>query len=443
MSTDAAAVTDREGGLRVQELVYGGDGLATDSKGSEVLIPFTLPGELLAMSAAGGGPTELLQTSPDRVQPECMHFGACGGCQYQMASYPAQLAGKAAIVEGLFAAAGLTALPRLELHGSPEAYGYRNRIRLRVGRDEAGLRLGYNVRGSREFLPVRMCSIAAPALWRTAEALLRVCGNDTAGAKWLASAGEVEFFCTGDESRVQVTLLCAGKPIRDAPSFIRFAEAMHRELPCLSGAGAVRVDRQSGRVLEPLAEWGPPGLPYQLSGETYWVSRGGFFQVNRFLLSALVDLVCGERCGELAWDLFAGVGLFSRVLAKRFRAVTAVETSPAASADLRKALARLGPPHRAVEATTVEFLRRAVLERDRPELIVLDPPRAGAGEEVCGLLARIAPAQMVYLSCDPTTLARDLEFLTHSGYRVAALHLIDLFPQTYHVETLAILKRVD
>ncbi len=447
MSADDPGSGAAEVMLRIERLAYTGEGLALGAAGHAVPVPFTLPGELVAISAAGRGAQpvagHVLEPSADRVTPACAHFGACGGCQYQMAAYPAQLAAKAAILRDLFEPAGLAALPELQIWGSPEAYGYRNRIRLRVGLAEEGFRLGYNVRGSREFLPIRMCPIAAPGLWRAAEALLRIAAQNADAARWLANAGEVEIFCTADESRVQMTLFCTGKPARDAAaSFSRFGEALGRELPTGSGAGAVRVDRQSGRALETVAEWGAPGLPYAVGEETYWVSRGGFFQVNRFLLPKLVDLVCGTRTGELAWDLFAGVGLFSRVLARRFRAVTAVEANPIACKDLRGGLARLGSPHRAAEATAVDFLRKAVLERERPQLIVLDPPRAGAGQEVCALLGRVAPAQVVYLSCDATTLARDLGFLTQSGYRVSALHLIDLFPQTYHVETLAILDRV-
>lgn len=189
----------------------------------------------------------------------------------------------------------------------------------------------------------------------------------------------------------------------------------------------------------------PPGPTHPVAKERYWISRGAFFQVNRFLLPQLVELVCRDRSPEgaqgVAWDLFAGVGLFSRVLAQRFAAVTAVEANPAASADLGRALAKAGSQHRAVNATTAEFLRRAVLDRERPDLIVLDPPRAGAGEEVCRLLARLLPAQITYLSCDPTTLARDLAVLTGSGYRLTELYLIDLFPQTYHLETLTVLRR--
>ena len=443
--------------LRVEELVYGGDGLAHDPDGSAVLLPFCLPGEVIELRGflglSGGGRDEghdagrVLEPSADRVAPPCVHFGTCGGCQLQMAAYPAQLQSKAEILLGLLGGAGLRALPELEIVGSPEPYGYRNRIRLRVRRDagDGRLRLGYSRRGTRDFLPVRMCPIAAPVLWRAAEAVMALAASQREGGRretvWLEAAAEVEFFCTPDEARVQVTLLGPGKPPRDAASFAGVAEALQGLLPELSGCGAVRVDSQSGRVLETVAAWGASGLPYPVDDELYWVSRGGFFQVNRFLVPTLVNLVCGGYAGSLAWDLFAGVGLFSRVLARRFAAVTAVEQNPAASRDLRGALRKLGPQHRAVEATTLDFLRRAVLEREQPELVVLDPPRAGAGVEACQLLARLAPRQIAYLSCDPTTLARDLLVLTQSGYGIRTLHLIDLFPQTYHLETLAVLHR--
>ena len=441
--------------LRIEKLVYGGDGLAHASDGAAHLVPHVLPGELVevrpelpvadgALAVAEGSHIRsligVLERSGDRVEPNCVHFGACGGCQYQMASYPAQLRAKSEILRELLDRAGLVDLPAAQTWGSPEAYGYRNRIRLRVREMDGALRLGYNLRGSREFLPIRMCPIAAPGLWAVAAALERLAGEQREAARWLAAAAEVEIFCTADEGRVQVNLLCAGQPPRDA-AFARFAEALAELCPALSGMGAARLDARSGRALAVLAGWGSPGLLYPVLAESHWVTRGGFFQVNRFLLPQLVELVCADRSGAVAWDLFAGVGLFSRVLARRFAAVTAVESHAVSCGDLRAALAKLGPAHRAVEATAVDFLRRAMLQRERPELIVLDPPRAGAGEEACVLMARLGPRQIVYLSCDPTTLARDLAVFTRSGYRVAALHLIDLFPQTYHLETLAVLDR--
>ena len=358
-----------------------------------------------------------------------------------MADYPVQLAMKEAVLREVLTRAGVQSQPSIQSWPSPEPYGYRNRIRLRVRRLEGELRLGYSVRGTNEFLPVTMCPIAAPLLWRAAETLMAVAATSRDQLRVLEAAAEVELFCDGEQTRLQLTFLYAGKASLDPRGFGRAMEAVQALCPELAGAGATRLDPHSGRALKALAGWGAAGLAYPVREENYWISRGGFFQVNRFLLPTLVNLVCGERSGDLAWDLFAGVGLFSRVLARRFRAVTAIEANPVAYADLGRALAKLGPQHSAVEATTLDFLRRAVLQRERPKLIVLDPPRAGAGEETCRLLAQLAPPEIVYLSCDPTTLARDLAVLTGTGYRIVELHLIDLFPQTYHLETLAVLRR--
>ena len=161
--------------------------------------------------------------------------------------------------------------------------------------------------------------------------------------------------------------------------------------------------------------------------------------MNRFLIPTMVSLVRGERQGLLAWDLYAGAGLFSRALAERFAQVTAVEASPVALPELKRGL-RPGQDA-AVSDTVLNFLRKAPIQRARPELIVLDPPRAGAGEEACGLLLQLQPTEVVYVSCDPTTLARDAAVLTRGGYRVAELHIMDLFPQTYHLETVMVLRR--
>jgi 23S rRNA (uracil1939-C5)-methyltransferase len=177
-------------------------------------------------------------------------------------------------------------------------------------------------------------------------------------------------------------------------------------------------------------------LVYRAADEDYWVSRGGFFQTNRFLIDELVRLVTGKRTGTIAWDLYAGVGLFSRALAKSFRQVVAVEAS---ANELSTTFREQG--RRAVEATTVAFLRSAVVQRERPELIVVDPPRAGLGAEVCGLLVRVAAPEIVYVSCDPVTLARDLKSLADAGYSVTELHMVDMFPQTFHLETVVVLRR--
>jgi len=434
--------------LRIEKVVYGGAGLARQSDGEipgkTVFVPFTLPGELVEIRLTGnkGGIVEadleqILEPSIDRATPGCVHFGVCGGCHYQHADYAAQLALKTSILRETLDRAGLTGLPQIEAHAD-KAWGYRNRIRLRVVESGGELRVGYLRRGSNEFLPVRMCPIAAPLLWRAAEALLKLAGNADA-ARWLRAAVEVEFFSNGDESALQMTIFVRQKQTAE---WGFFCERLQELLPELTGAGVMMLraeGSQQGRRTErpqPIAAWGADGLNYAAAGEKYWVSRGGFFQVNRFLVDELIRLVATERKGALAWDLYAGVGLFSRALKAEFDEVVAVEVT---ADDLVKTFK--GNGGRAVAATTVDFLRAAVVQRERPELIVMDPPRAGIGAEVCALLGRIGSKEMIYVSCDPVTLGRDLKAMVDFGYRIDELHLVDLFPQTFHQETVVVLRR--
>ena len=249
-----------------------------------------------------------------------------------------------------------------------------------------------------------------------------------------------------DESRLQLSLFLRDvEPAhRDPASFTALCERLRLDLPELVAAGAELdpdLNRRARRTWAG-ASWGAAGLTYSAAGHSYWVSRGAFFQVNRFLIDRLVALaVEGER-GSLAWDLFAGVGLFTRALTDRFSHVVAVEGGETAYTDLLRA-GRGGkdrPAFEAVRASTLDFLRAREVQRERPDLIVLDPPRAGLGVEGSTILARLPASgtqvpRIVYVSCDPVTLARDLAVLTRQAYRIDAVDLIDLFPQTYHMET--------
>lgn len=442
--------------LHIDRILYSGNGLARTAHGTTVLVPFTLPGETVEATPPNASneaqPLCVLTPSPERVPAPCPHFGLCGGCHYQMANYPEQLRLKQSIFAETLARTGIAAAPEPTVH-SAEPWGYRNRIRLRVARtsnstDSAGpLRLGYNRHATADFLPITTCLIAAPVLWSTAKSLLAAAEQDRDAAYWLDAAAEVELFCDHTMKRVQITLFCAPRTKLIFNSFDRMAIALQAYAPqgvLITATAAAAFDPRTGPTGRTLAEVGAPGLNYRVLDETYWITRGGFFQVNRFLLETLVELVCndadGPRTGTLAWDLFAGVGLFSRVLAHSFSRITAVEANPTAAADLAAALARYSPSSTVLESTTLDFLRRAVLDRDRPDLIVLDPPRAGVGPEACEFLLRIAAPSLVYVSCDPTTLARDLSVL-QPLYNIRALHLIDLFPQTFHLETITLLER--
>lgn len=427
---------------RIEKTIYGGSGLARTPEGKVLLVPFTLPGEEieLAPSSEEGRLREtralaILQPSPERVQPRCRHFGVCGGCQYQHAAYPLQPEMKRAILGETLERAGVHDLPPIQPHADAP-WEYRNRIRLRVEAGSAGeILLGYNLRGTDQFLHITECPISAPVLWRCALALQQFAAEDTHAAAWLHATAEVELSCTNDQAGVQVLLLLRNGGPRDINNF---GAGLQRRLPELRGAGAVFASVRGRAAPRAQAAWGADGLPMEAGGLGYWVSRGSFFQINRTLADTLSKLVIDGRRGALAWDLFAGVGLFARGLAESFGEVVAVEASPGSSRDLE--LARRARV-RVVGQPVLAFLRGAVLQRDRPDLIVLDPPRAGVGAEAARLLTGLRPREIVYVSCDPATLGRDLRAMVDSGYNLAELHLVDLFPQTFHLETVAVLQR--
>ncbi len=428
--------------ILIEKLVYGGDGLGRDANGRAVFVPYVLPGELVEAGVpemrGGSAKAQLVgvtSASEQRIEPGCRHFGRCGGCQYQHMSYMAQLAVKSDILSETLERAGLRNRPGVTVHAG-EPWWYRNRIRMRVEEVGGAIRVGYNFRETRDFLPIEECPIAAPVLWRTAAALLTLADADAECRRWVGGATEVELFTTDDEGSVQMSLLMGE---RRTAGFAEFCERVKRAVPELVGAGATGFAEEKGRRREEAGlRWGRGGLEYRAAERVYWVSRGGFFQVNRYLVDELVRVVAEGRRGRLCWDLFAGVGLFSRVLAGRFERVVAVEANAVAMRDL--ASMKDGKV-RTETAPVVEFLRRALVERERPELVVMDPPRAGVGKVACQLLVQLEAPSIVYVSCDPTTLARDLRVMVDSGYDLAELHLVDLFPQTYHLETVAVLQR--
>ena len=431
---------------RIEKMLYGGNGLSVS--GAE--IPFVLPNELVEVTPSNQ--IRILESSADRITPRCIHFGACGGCHYQYAAYPAQLTIKRTILRDTLISEGLTSIPEVETR-SADPWHYRNRIRLRIGHVGGQLSVGYNRHGAdggEALLPVTMCPIAAPILWHAASTLLGLADSNPTIQTWMANSAELELFTNADETALQLTLFTRNPP---GASFAAFCIAAQRAIPQLTGAGVALLPRRpspQGRRSErpkPGAQWGAPGLIYAVDSENeqtpHWVSRGGFFQSNRHLVSTLATVATTNRSGALAWDLYAGVGLFSRILARHFQQIIAVEASESAATDLAASLAKApnGKNHRSFKATTLEFLQAEVVQRERPQLILMDPPRAGLGSEVCALLARIRAPELIYVSCDPITLVRDLAHLTASGYSITSLHLVDMFPQTFHMETVATLRR--
>jgi 23S rRNA (uracil1939-C5)-methyltransferase len=423
--------------VTLEKPVYGGSCLA-HAGGKAVFVPLTLPGEEARVhftETKSGYATaevdEILSASPDRVAPVCPYFGACGGCNYQHASYAAQLAFKQAILRETLERGGVSVPAQISaLSGDP--WGYRNRIRLAF--DDAG-NPSYRGRRSHAMIPVRECPIAAPLLIQAALTFAECAGAVAHALK----PTEIALFTNADESSLLLTITTA-----DAAKvpFEQLAQALKKSLPVLKGIELV-METEEGRQPRVLAQWGAASLVYRAAGFGYRVDHGAFFQVNRWLVDALVAAVLADHKGALAWDLYAGVGLFARQLTARFDRVVAVESAPASTQALAANLkGTRGAP---VRSATLDFLRRPQAKGNTtqavPDLIVVDPPRTGLGSETTKLLAKIAAPALVYVSCDPATLARDLAALIASGYAIHSITVADLFPQTFHLETVVHLRR--
>lgn len=373
--------------LTIEKLVYGGEGLAR-VEGKVVFIPYVLPGEVVRAEVSRikndlwrGRLLEVIQPSPARVAAPCPYFQRCGGCHYQHAGYEQQLEQKRLILREVLRRVG-----KIEFSGdigriAGEPWQYRNRLQLHIANGAAG----YFEHGSHKLCAIDRCPIVSPALNDAVAKLSRGLPPCTA---------TVELFT--NEIDVQVNILD-------------------------------RVPRAALAIFESLGT----NAPLEYNG--FRVSRNSFFQVNRFLVEQLVECAIGDLAGESAVDLYAGVGLFAVRLAQRYKKVTAVESSHSAFRDLEH---NAQQSVHAVSATSEDYLAGLT---EIPDLVLADPPRAGLGKLVVRELVRIRSPRVTIVSCDPATLARDLRGLLDAGYRMEKVTLVDLFPQTFHLETVVAL----
>ena len=216
------------------------------------------------------------------------------GASTRWPATPAQLGLKESLLRETLERAGIGPLPPLRIWGSPQPWEYRNRIRLRVRTVDGALRLGYSLRATNDFLPIRMCPIASPVLWRAAEKLMQTAAEHRQAAAWLGSAAEVEISCDEQGTRVQVHLLCPGAAPPGKNSFAAFAGQLKTTGLELTSMGASRLHAASGRPTQQLASWGADGLTYAVDDQRFWLERGSFFQINRFLLPAHGQSCCGQ-----------------------------------------------------------------------------------------------------------------------------------------------------
>lgn len=390
--------------VQIEKLVYGGDGLARID-GQVVLVPYTLPAEELRITTRRvkngllrGTPGELLQPSPARVKPGCEYFGECGGCHYQHADYAHQLECKTEILRETLARTGGVHFEGEIRTVSAEPWGYRNRIQLHFANGKAG----FHRAGSHDVYGISHCPISSPFL-NEAIAQFSTAVRQPQWPKFLRS---LDLFT--NESELQLTIADSTRPV------------------------AARFFEWCGTFLPPLA---PAAIEYAAAGHVFRISRGTFFQVNRFLVDKLVEEVTRDVEGSKALDLYAGAGLFSVPLAEKCGELTAVERGGPAFRDLEWNTQNHGNI-RSAKGSAEEFLSQ--LEQ-RPDVVVADPPRAGMDKHATAELLRLKPEWLVVVSCDPATLARDCKAL-QAAYRLERVTLVDLFPQTYHFETVAKLR---
>ncbi len=418
--------------------MYGGDALAHHD-GRTVFVPYAIGGELARVTPieqkkkfVRAKIDQVIEPAADRVAAPCPQFGVCGGCNYQHMSYTAQLRNKTQILRETLSRIGrIEWAGEIAEHASPPLQ-YRNRAQwaLRPVGSAGKLEIGYFQQGSSTLAPTNVCPIIAPRLESVLAGLARAC--DEGALPRSVRAIEAFVNSSGDELILNVSA---------DRSAIAAEKLLPRLIPFTGEITSLLVQDESTEKLD-LA--GPGHIVYEAAGNKYRVGHLSFFQVNRFLVDELTRAVVGEMKGELALDLYAGVGLFSLPLAANFKRVVAVEGNVAAVRDLEVNL-KDTPTARPRSSEVEAFLARW---KETPELLVLDPPRAGISDVAAKRLRVIGPKTIVYLSCDPATLARDLAVLTRkeeagSNYRINTLELYDIFPQTYHIEALATLQRLE
>ncbi|MBX9602140.1 MAG: RsmD family RNA methyltransferase [Bryobacteraceae bacterium] len=393
--------------MHAEKWVYGGESLAR-LDGRVVLTPFLLPGESARVEIASaksdllrGRVQELLTRNQARQDAPCPVFGACGGCHYQHASYEFQVAGKVDILREQLRRVG-----KIDWTGEIEAitagpWRYRNRVQVRL----AASGIGYMAWGTHDLIPTRVCPIS----WEPVEAAIQALWKMRNDSRFPGFLRTVELFTNGEKVQLNV-LETDRKPAR---WFFDWCAEM------IPGAA-------------------DPYLDYNARGFDFRVSHDSFFQVNRLLVDRLPEAAIGDANGASAVDLYAGVGLFSLELTRRFQDVTAVESIQSAARDLEYNAGRAARGVRVVKERVEEYLARL---EEAPDFILADPPRAGLGKIATRQLLRLRPNLITIVSCDPATLARDLSFLTAGGYRIESVAMIDLFPQTYHIESIVRLRR--
>lgn len=404
--------------IKIERLVYGGDALGRLPDGRAVFVPFAIPGELVQARLVEDKAKfvraellEVLEGSPARVIPRCPHFGFCGGCHYQHMNNARQLEAKVAILkEQLERIGGFRELPEIECRPSPEPWNYRNTVQFHLTRQG---KLGYLRARSNQPFAIRECHLPEAAI------------NDL----W----PKIEIEPTAGVDRVDIRL---GRD-DDLMVVLESKEAQVVDFGIEGLAVSVVQQGPSGDIV--LA--GSDHTVVENYGRQFIVSAGSFFQVNSRQAEEMVRCLLDQltlSSEQTLVDAYCGVGLFSAFLAAKVKRLVGIEISPQACEDFTTNLDELDNVE-LYEAAVEDVLNSVSFH---PDIMVMDPPRAGLGSRaVEGILFQDA-RQLEYISCDPATLARDAKQLATGGYSLKKVTLFDMFPQTYHIESLSVWEKI-
>ena len=402
--------------VRLDKLIYGGDALGRLSDGRAAFVPFALPGETVSIRCLDekrghvrAELVEVLEQSPERITPKCLHFGVCGGCHYQHLSYPAQLTTKTEILRDQLMRIGKIVNPPVkQIIPSTTEWNYRNHVQFHL--TKAG-ELGYVDAHSRNVIPITECHLPEPplnALWPMLEF------DPGLGLE------RVSLRLGMDEEAMLV--LESGSP--EAP-----------ELELEADLSVVHLVNDDAIVMA-----GDDHLIMLFNNRPFHVSAASFFQVNtgmaEKIVAHLLDNLPVSPMTTLL-DIYCGVGLFSAFFAPHVGRLIGIESSPSACGDFAINLDEYENVE-LYEAPAEEVLPSLNV---KPDLVIVDPPRAGLEKRVLDALQTLVPTRIAYVSCDPSTLARDAARLIAGGYRLAQVTPFDLFPQTYHIESISIFEK--
>jgi len=402
--------------VRLDNLAHGGEAMGR-YEGQPILVPLGMPGELVRVVVEEkrrrfwrGRITEVLEPSPERVRPPCKYFGLCGGCQWQHIDYAAQVRWKQRLVEDQLRRIGRQGGAQVSaVLGMEEPWAYRNHIQL-VADDAGGL--GFQALRSHDVVAVDACWITHPMiddLWRALD--IEGWRADGVALRAGVETGEGLVVFEGDDDLPEVAI--------DAP------------VSCLY--------RSRDGHMEVLV--GDDHYHERLGGRTFRVSADSFFQVNTAQAERLVEVARAYLAlsgGETLLDVYCGVGTFALTVGRDAGRVVAVEEAPSAVADAR-ANASGNETVTVIEGRAEEVLPTLDLHADAA---IVDPPRAGCAPEVLRAIAETGAGPIVYVSCDVATLARDVARLAELGYALRAVQPVDMFPQTSHVECVALMSRI-